>query len=452
MRNQENIELNKKLLNELNNDFKEQVIKLKKDYYNSLNEVENYEQFCKVYNKTSTHQNTTIPIFKNNKSGTLNENDEILAEQFVKSSNDKYRPLNLNLNNERLKSTNAEELDRLINKLNNKKAPGPDNITNKLIKIIYANDKEFIIKLFNKILEKGKIPNSWKIGKMIFFNKPNNNSSEPNNYRPITLINGWCKIVERLFIDRIENYLNEKEFFSNTQFGFKKKTSTTDAIKKIIELIDKRKKSNYKLIVAVDISGAFDGINHLVIVNNVTEIGADGVIVNAIENLLVNRRIIVGNKIHSSSRGCPQGGCASPTLWKIGMNSLLIKLDQAKIKNVAFADDLTLVLCEDSEYRLQRKLDEAMKIIEEWCSKAELAINANKTQVMLVKSKKMNNKLKINEKEIKVTNEIKYLGVVIDKKLSWLKHLEHLEKKVELLLVRIRTFNWMKQEIELQKK
>ena len=71
---------------------------------------------------------------------------------------------------------------------------------------------------------------------------------------------------------------------------------------------------------------------------------------------------------------------------------------------------------------------------------------------MLVKSKKMNNKLKINEKEIEVTNEIKYLGVVIDKKLSWLKHLEHLEKKVELLLVRIRTFNWMKQEIELQKK
>ena len=209
---------------------------------------------------------------------------------------------------------------------------------------------------------------------MIFFNKPNKNSSEPNNYRPITLINGWCKIVERIFIDRIENYLNEKEFFSNTQFGFKKKTSTTDAIKKIIELIDKRKKSNYKLIVAVDVSGAFDGINHSVIVNNVTEIGADGGIVNAIENLLINRRIILGNKIHSSSRGCPQGGCASPTLWKIGVNSLLIKLDQAKIKNVAFADDLTLVLCEDSEHRLQRKLDEAMKIIEECCSKVELAL------------------------------------------------------------------------------
>ena len=46
----------------------------------------------------------------------------------------------------------------------------------------------------------------------------------------------------------------------------------------------------------------------------------------------------------------------------------------------------------------------------------------------------------------------KYLGEVIDKKLSWLRHLEHLEKKVELLLIRIRTYKWTKQELELQEK
>ena len=392
-------------------------------------------------------------MFSTNQSKTFEENSRILADQFVKRSNNSYHKLNLNLNNEHLELTNESEMCLIFKNLVNKKAPGPDKLTNKLLKKVYQHDTQYIIDLFNAVLKKGKIPTTWKIGKMIFFKKPNKSTNEPSSYRPITLINGFCKITEHLFISRIEDDLEFRNFFNKNQFGFKKGRSTADAIEQVVNIL-KKKKSNrkLKLVIAVDISGAFDSINWSVIINNVINAGSPNPVVNACENILVDRCVLVDDLKTKSSRGCPQGGRASPILWKIGMNSLLDKLEEKKVEFVAYADDLILVLEEESTSDLQKKLSYVMNLINDWCATAELKINTNKTEFMLMFNGKLNGKLFVDGNEVELTDRIKYLGIIIDKKLNWKKHIDFVGLKVDNLIDRIRRFCWLRHDVELWRK
>lgn len=100
---------------------------------------------------------------------------------------------------------------------------------------------------------------------MIYFTKPN----DPANLSPITLLNGWTKIAEKLSINRIEDKLNNISYFDQNQFGFTKSKSTIDALDHLHKLISKRiKLKKFVLAISIDISGAFDSINWNIIINN----------------------------------------------------------------------------------------------------------------------------------------------------------------------------------------
>lgn len=151
-------------------------------------------------------------LLTNNIEFNKESNHNLLRDHFIKPTKKPYKILNLRCNR-RLNPTDEEELNQIINKLNNDKAAGPDQIPNKLIKIIYKSDKEYFVKLFNKILMHVELPVNWKEGELIYFLKPNKKGNQPTDYRPITLINCLCKIAEKLMIYRIDNELNKRDFY-----------------------------------------------------------------------------------------------------------------------------------------------------------------------------------------------------------------------------------------------
>lgn len=438
-------------LRQLNKVFAEQLKICKCEYYEKKSEdVKNSEQFWRTYASSKPYQPTDIPMFATNRTGTLEENTRILASQFVRSPTRPYARIKTQ-RDLRLRGTDREELSKIISDLNNNKAPGIDRVTNKLIKIMFARDGEYITMMFNKLLEFGRIPANWKCGRMIFFRKPGKDPSEPKGYRPITLISGWCKLAECLFIDRIEQDLGERNFFCPSQYGFRKGFSTIDAIRQLINQIKKKRKSkkNVVLVVAIDISGAFDSISWTTIVRNVINAHCDDSIVNACESLLTGRKIQINGKTFESEKGTPQGGRASPALFRIGLNSLLHRLTEQKIAHVGYADDLALVLSATSQSELQRKLDEAFELIRGWCSDADLTVNEQKTEFLLTtRKKKLSWKLKVGDNEIRTADHIKYLGVIIDRRLSWKQHIEHIDQKISVMTERVRRFSWMRSELE----
>lgn len=437
------------LLRSRNDDKTEQVRASKSEYMRRLYSVENEETFWKCWNRAKVCEPSNIPIFKDNYELSLEMNERMLIDNFIKESRIKYNEINVNDVCE-LELTSIEELDHIINNMKTNKTPGVDNVTNKLLKILYVNDKDYFLKLFNSILTKNKIPNCFKVGKMIFLCKPNRKIINPSDLRPITLINGFCKITEALFMSRIENRLNDMNYFSDRQFGFRTGCSTVDAVNIVIKDCESfKKKFKYNLLIGIDISGAFDNISWKIIINNLINAGVENKFLKATESLLIDRRIMINKKTYKSKKGCPQGGKASPALWKIGMNSLLKLLEKDKeIRFTAYADDLSILIGANSANSLEAKLNEVWTIIDNWCCKAELGLNVKKTEFLLLGRKKI--KIKLRNNPIKQSNNLKYLGVIIDRNLTFKDHITHLVNKTNTVVTKINRLLSLNCDIELK--
>ena len=439
-------ELSKRLIDEKSN--------AKATYYEEKHKIDSETKFWREW-RMSQRRSPDLPVILNgNESGSLQENNQKLKQQFIKDTKSPYQSVNLNCNR-KLKETNIEELNRIINHLDDNRAPGPDQITNKLIKIIYKNDQEYMTEIFNKVLKHGKLPDKWKIGRLIYFKKPGRIGKDASDYRPITLINGFCKIAEKLIITRIEEELNDKNYLSDTQFGFRYGKSTVSAIDHLVSRIKQnRKKYKYNLLVTADISGAFDGISWTKIVNNLIKSKIKHSLVMAGQSLLTNRRIKFQNGTYKSSRGCPQGGKASPSLWTIGMNDLLTRLNELENSEiVAFADDLAVLISSNSKIEIQSQLNKLWSILKEWCSEAELELNMNKTEfVNFTRLRNINLQIAIEGIPVQLKDEVKYLGVILDHKLLWNKHVDHLTAKTDQLLNCTRRFLWWSRDTHLYRK
>lgn len=418
------------------------LIKIKKSkYYESLLKVNNNEEFWKKWKWSNNIDQINIPLFEDNTTKTKEENDELLANHFIKKIDNKYEKLNLEIEST-LPVLDDNELELLIKKLNNKKSPGIDNISNKIIKIIYKNEREYMNDLFNLILKKAKLPKAFKSSKMIYFKKPNKIIKSPKELRPISLLSGWCKIVEALFATRLENKLKEIKFFENNQFGFTKNLSTVDALNNIIKNIKSSlKKKRYTLLLCIDISGAFDGISWSLIMNNLIKSNLSNEYLKLVESTLIDRLIYLDNKLYESECGCPQGGRISPLLFKIGINSLLKdlnKLDNRSIITTAFADDVSILISTKKENEIQKLLNKIWLSISKWCFNANLSINKSKTELIKFGRKKIKIDLKLDDQNLIVKKEIKLLGLMLDSNLTWFKHLNYLENKIDQIINRIK--------------
>ena len=131
-----------------------------------------------------------------------------------------------------------------------------------------------------------------------------------------------------------------------------------------------------------------------------------------------------------SKTGCPQGGTASPCLWLIAMNDLLMNLKNAEIESLAYADDLCMMITGRSLNELKNNLNKALEIIENWCRLSSLKISPDKSQVMNVGYANFNEQITINDKPVEVVKSIKYLGVMLDESMKWKAHIDLIEQKV----------------------
>ena len=133
------------------------------------------------------------------------------------------------------------EIAKTISKLNTKKAPGPDKINNKIIQLTITSLLDIIHNIYNICWFKGYHPNNWKTPKSILINKPNKSKKDPNNYRPIALINCLAKIMEKIINVRLTNFIELNDIINKEQAGFRKNKSTHD---KLFQLTHKQKIGN----------------------------------------------------------------------------------------------------------------------------------------------------------------------------------------------------------------
>ena len=121
-----------------------------------------------------------------------------------------------------------EDITNTIKSLDTKKAPGPDFINNKLIKLLSQGITPFLTNIFNLSIVLGYYPQPWKEANMNMLPKPNKDLKNPTNYRPLSLTSSVGKILEKLITKRTLEWANNNNIINLEQNGFRKGRNTND--------------------------------------------------------------------------------------------------------------------------------------------------------------------------------------------------------------------------------
>ncbi|UYV60670.1 hypothetical protein LAZ67_1001817, partial [Cordylochernes scorpioides] len=309
-----------------------------------------------------------------------------------------------------------KEIKDLCSNLNIRKAPGPDNVSNYMIKHSLLSILPSLFKLFNECLVLGYYPESWKHSVLKIITKPQKADYEAiNSYRPISLTSNFSKIFETIIKNKILNYYNHNNLLSHRQHGFTKRKSTITALDKITETILKHKQNELVALIAIDISGAFDNAWWPALIKRMDEDHVPAVLIKIIQSFLNRRRktsLTFSNTTISKylSKGCPQGGPLSPLLWNIVLNDLLINFASPNSEIICYADDVSIVCWHKTIEGLKNETERTLNYVIQWCTRNKLKLSPEKTGLIHMHGKQ-NIPMGTPNFIIKPVEEVKILGI-----------------------------------------
>ena len=183
------------------------------------------------------------------------------------------------------------EIDRLIRELPNKKSYGYDKINNCLLKELHPVIVQPLTIVFNKSLEEGVFPDPMKNADTVPLFKSKDNT-DCNNYRPISLLITISKILEKVMYTRTIKFLDKHRLLFDSQYGFRKKHSCSDAIIELTsEILKNNENSLYTACVFLDLSKAFDTLKPEILLNKLCSYGIRGQANQWFSSYLNNRKL-----------------------------------------------------------------------------------------------------------------------------------------------------------------
>ena len=295
-----------------------------------------------------------------------------------------------------------------------------------------------LVYLCNLSFASGVVPSELKLAKVVPIYK-SGKSDTFTNYRPISVLCVFSKIYERLMYNRLINFLLKHDALFKYQFGFRDKHSTELALILLMDKITSAIDNNeFTLAVFLDLSKAFDMVNHTILLNKLEHYGVRGIPLQWFKSYLSVRKQYVsynGTDSYPSEINCgvPQGSILGPLLFLIFINDL--HTTSESLFYILFADDSNLLLSGPNIKDLCKKMNQEIKAVVEWFRVNKLCLNVKKTNFMIFCAK--NKMYDSNENSIEVDNVIveqvkstKFLGVYIDDKLNWNVHIDYISKKI----------------------
>ncbi|UYV79312.1 hypothetical protein LAZ67_17002102 [Cordylochernes scorpioides] len=215
-----------------------------------------------------------------------------------------------------------KEIEEIIDKINVNKAPGPDNISNNMIKNAFQLILPILHSIFNKCIQIGYFPKKWKTAALKIIAKPGKTNYESaKSYRPISLLSNFSKILEKILKNKIYEFYIQNNLLSSRQHGFIKSKSTITALNTIIDVLMEHKQKELSALITIDISGAFDNAWWPAIIKRIDSDNLPEKLIKILQSYLNYRFISFSYDNLTTSKpitkGCPQGGPLSPLLWTI---------------------------------------------------------------------------------------------------------------------------------------
>lgn len=332
-----------------------------------------------------------------------------------------------------IRPVDANEVSDIISNLKDTKPCNTLELPVSIYKEIAVKITEPLVHLINQSFLTGIVPVAMKVASITPLFKAGC-PKDVSNYRPISKLPCFSKILERAMHNRLTDFLEQNNVLYNKQFGFRKNHSTTFAIvevvDKISEAIDRRQMT---VGVFLDLSKAFDTIRHEILWAKLDHYGIRGLALNWFKSYLTDRTQQVcfadtRSNLALIRCGVPQGSILGPLLFLLYIND--ITNSTANLLFYLFADDTTVFITGDRGCQLASFMTKELMHLCTWFHANFLSLNPNKSCYIIFTGPRIiipddpNFEILIESYPIKRVSHVKFLGIILDEHLTWRKHID----------------------------
>ena len=364
----------------------------------------------------------------------------ILNNQFVSVFTEEDRLPLPNLSGEPIPnitqlSVEVEGVLSLLINIDPHKATGPDNIPPRLLRETAYQMAPLLTFIFQSSLDQGKLPADWKLANITPLYKKGSRT-DPANYRPISLTSVCCKMLEHIIYSSIFSHLERHNVLCDSQHGFRTRRSCeTQLIGVINDFQDCLNAGNHIDALFLDFPKAFDKVSHSKLCHKLSHYGINGKILHWIKDFLTDRLQSVvlegkSSRPHPVLSGVPQGTVLGPLLFLLYINDIT-KPIKSTIR--LYADDILMYRIINSENDCSC-LQNDLNSLGNWSELWQMKFNPAKCIHLTITNKKIYIKYcyQIYDQYIKQTSSAKYLGVTIDRHLTWKDHINEICNKANI--------------------
>lgn len=378
------------------------------------------ELIANHFQKVSSNENFSLEFMT-----YKNQTEQIHLEEIEEESVSKYNiPIKYQEMTEAIKQTKST-------------AVGPDNISYQMIKKLPEDAIKGILAIYNYIWTTRRYPSIWKIADVIPIAKANKPKNKSTSYRPISLICCMSKIMERIINKRLNWILESKNLYAEHQNGGRNNRNTMDSIIQLEDtVLNGFVENKHTIATFIDVEKAFDQTWTYKALSKLNQWEIKGNLYQYLKNFLKDNKIIVNNKGIKSSlkqleNGIRQGSSLSATIF----NCILSEIQDVIPMNVQYSiyiDDINIFTSNRDIQLATQTMQNAISRVANWAYQTGFQLSKEKTVSMHFHRTRQNNniQLQLNNENIKVMTEFKWLGMIIDSKWTWNAHINNLKKKV----------------------
>ena len=311
-------------------------------------------------------------------------------------------------------------------------SPGSDKVKFSVLKRLPEVAIKYLKYLYNSILNGHQIPEDWKRVVVVPIPKPGRDHTSVEGYRPISLLNCTRKIMEKIILNRMEWWIERRSALDPFQFGFRKRRGTAQCLFALVgEIQESFLSGNVAVAVFADIKGAYDNVDIPILLDLVRAKEIPSKIILLLQQLFSVKILSIKNELETlgtrqSYTGIPQGSPMSPLLFNIYISSLNEVLKDTGVKAIIYADDVVLLAKATSAKGAIQNINKALLTFSKYLTFRKLTLATNKTKAIVFSRRRKVETIPniiFQKCTIEVVNSFKYLGVVVNSKLSWNEHI-----------------------------
>ena len=314
---------------------------------------------------------------------------------------------------------------------------GPDEVHNDMLKHLPSSAIQALLAAINHLWERGEFPEAWREAIVVPLLKPGKSGTDPLDYRPISLTSCLCKLMERLVNLRLAWFLESQNILTPAQCGFRRNRSTVDhlvTLDTVVRLAFKERR--HVGAVFFDLEGAYDTTWRHGILLKAFKCGIRGAMGEFLRNFLHERffRVRVGDQLSErflQENGVPQGGVLSVALFALAINDVGDLLPRS-IGRSLFVDDFAIWCSSLSTPSMERRLQMAVTRLEGWARFNGFRFSTAKTKAMHFCRRRGHCPgvpLRMYGEVIPLESSVRFLGVQLDRRLTYLEHIKSLRLK-----------------------